>query len=362
MQDLQNGRNRRREDFRHQNRDIASRRGPYMNRRHDGSNGQQWRGRGRGYGIGRQPPPPPPPGSPPLRDPSMHVTRPMVNAHPDGGGSIPMDMYQNKQQQMMMMMHQQMMGIMQMPPNGGAFQGDMPMYNVSYQMNPVVDYQHLSRGSGRGHRKRGRGRGHSGSHPQEIKQIGAEDRAEATSQDSPAKGEQPKDDIGEVRVKEDTTELSGDKETNTELTDEEKKQKEEEAKEKKLAAIRAMREEQAAKNRELAEQRKKKIEEMKAADEERRKRTELASAAKAAALKKRSEELRLKRDKLLAEKEAELRELRRQLEEKKKQKRDTDISSVPDDSENKQKKQRTNGHSTGQTTAAETHQSPEDDA
>ncbi len=81
-----------------------------------------------------------------------------------------------------------------------------------------------------------------------------------------------------------------------------------EKKAKKLASIRAMREEQAAKNRALAEKREEKIKQMNELQERKRKIAEEK--------KKRVEELQLKRDAILAAKEAELQELRQKLAEK----------------------------------------------
>ena len=113
---------------------------------------------------------------------------------------------------------------------------------------------------------------------------------------------------------------------------------EEDEKQKKLAAIRALREEQAAKNRELAEKRRKKIEEINAAEESRRKRAESIAAAKAAALRKRNEDLQYKRDVLLAQKEAELQMLRQKLAEKTRQRESSSDEIVANESQAKKQK------------------------
>ena len=105
-----------------------------------------------------------------------------------------------------------------------------------------------------------------------------------------------------------------------------RKKREEEERQRKLATIRALREEQAAKNRALAEQRKRKIEELNLAKQEaeeakKRKAQELAVSRVTqgeAAQKKIAEERELAA-KILAEKEAQLAELRRQLEEARRQ-------------------------------------------
>lgn len=113
---------------------------------------------------------------------------------------------------------------------------------------------------------------------------------------------------------------------------------EEDEKQKKLAAIRALREEQAAKNRELAEKRRKKIEEINAAEEIRRKRAESIAAAKAAALRKRNEDLQSKRDVLLAQKEAELQMLRQKLAEKTRQRESSSDEAAVNESQAKKQK------------------------
>ena len=85
-----------------------------------------------------------------------------------------------------------------------------------------------------------------------------------------------------------------------------------------LAAIRALREEQAAKNRELAEQRKRKIEQLNTLEEARKRRAEEIAIARAALIeapRKRKGEEKDNTKRLLAEKEAQLVALRKQLEE-----------------------------------------------
>lgn len=110
----------------------------------------------------------------------------------------------------------------------------------------------------------------------------------------------------------------------TNFPDQKKRIEQEEEKKKKLAAIRAMREEQAAKNKELAEQRKRKIEELQLAKkeaEEARKRRALELAAEEKSAKSKAAEEREIAAKLLAEKELQLEKLRRELEEAKKAKK-----------------------------------------
>lgn len=268
-----------------------------------------------GYQAPVRPPPPPPPddGRAPMVPKSI-AAEPMMN------------MYQ--QQQLLLRQQQRMAG---MPMDAYATNVVRQRMGISQEapgysppgIHGHMEYQYQGPIMNRGYM--GRGRGWQGESLSHTTRQPVEQSFEGSHQNEhPLKTTKAKDD----------KELSPEGQEVSRTVP----KMEENEKQKKLAAIRALREEQAAKNRELAEKRRKKIEEINAAEELRRKRAESIAAAKAAAFRKRSEDLQYKRDALLAQKEAELKILRQKLAEKTRQRDSTSIEIAGDESFAKRQK------------------------
>jgi len=273
-----------------------------------------------GYQAPVRPPPPPPPDN---------GRAPMVL--PSVGAEPMMNMYQ--QQQLLLRQQQQRMAGMPVDPYGSNVvrqrAGISPEARRYFPpgIHGHVEYQFQGPAVNRGYT--GRGRGWQGETTSHHTRQPVEQSFEASHQnDHP---------FNLSKANDEKKGSTGGQEASGNLP-----KMEEDEKQKKLAAIRALREEQAAKNRELAEKRRRKIEEINAAEELRRKRAESIAAAKAAALRKRNEDLQYKRDALLAQKEAELQILRQKLAEKTRQRDSSSDEAAIDESLGKRQKMENN--------------------